>query len=123
MLVTYNSYEHVRGAAGVHSTDVALVPSCLVILSNMLWFVIQHYTTPQNVHWLHDMRVLSTRRHPANPMSVLILRPREIQALVTKLRHRDATSKCCKGVDNAMPYHRTGYDRHAIRTPATQQIY
>ena len=32
--------------------------------------------------------VLSTRRHPAHSVSALILHPREIQALVTKLRHR-----------------------------------
>ena len=82
--------------------------------------------------------VLCNRRYPAHPVSVLILHPnisnrREIlvQALydtlilvVTRIRtiqrhfvgHRNAV----KGAGNAMPCHRTGCDRHNIRTPATQ---
>ena len=64
---------------------------------------------------------LCTRRHPAYPVSVLTFRPREILALWsqnhdTEIIHRNAV----KGVDNAMPCHRTGYDRHNIRSPATQ---
>ena len=34
----------------------------------------------------------------------------------TETLHRDAI----KGVDNAMPCHRTGYGRHNIRAPATR---
>ena len=38
---------------------------------------------------------------------------------------RDTTvgRNAVKGVDNAMPCHRTGYDRYKIRTPATQILY
>ena len=65
-------------------------------------------------------RFLPTR-HSAHPISVLILRPREIQALRsqnydTKMLHHNAV----KGVDDALPCHRTGIDRHNIRKLATQ---
>ena len=57
-------------------------------------------------------------------MSVLIRHPREIQALWsqnydTEILHRNTV----KEVDIAMPCHRSGYDRHKIRTPATQIHY
>ena len=57
----------------------------------------------------------------AHPVSTLILRPREIQALRsqnydTKMLHHNAV----KGVDDALPCHRTGIDRHNIRKLATQ---
>ena len=42
-----------------------------------------------------------------------------VYIVVHKIRrrlHRNAV----QGVDNAMPFHRTGYDRRNIRTPATQ---
>ena len=59
------------------------------------------------------MCVQSTRRHPAHPVSMLILHPRQIQALWsqnygTEILRRNAA----KGVANAMLCHRTGYDRH-----------
>jgi len=54
-------------------------------------------------------------------LSVPILHPREVQALWsqtydTEILHRNAA----KGVDNAMSCHRAGYNRHNVRTPATQ---
>ena len=60
--------------------------------------------------------VLSTGRHLAHPVSVLILPPREIQALWsenhdTEILHCNAVSR----VDNAMSCHRTGYDRYDIQ--------
>ena len=38
------------------------------------------------------------------------------------IRHKDDIVNAVKGVDNnATPCHRTGYDKHNIRTPATQE--
>ena len=58
----------------------------------------------------------STRRHPAHPVSVLILHPRNISSVVTsydtEIMHRNA-------FDNAMSCPSTGYDRHNIHTSAT----
>ena len=55
----------------------------------------------------------STRRHPAHPVSVLILHPRKISSVVTsydtEIMHRNA-------FDNAMSCPSTGYDRHNIHT-------
>ena len=55
----------------------------------------------------------STRRHPAHPVSVLILHPRKICSVVTsydtEIMHRNA-------FDNAMSCPSTGYDRHNIHT-------
>ena len=55
-----------------------------------------------------------------HPVSVLILHPihREIQALWSQNYDTEIThGNAVKGVDNAMPCHRTysGYDRHNIR--------
>ena len=59
----------------------------------------------------------STRRHPAHPVSVLILHPRKISSVVTsyetEIMHRNA-------FDNAMSCPSTGYDRHNIHTSATE---
>ena len=42
--------------------------------------------------------------------------------LVLMIRHKDDIVNAVKGVDNnATPCHRTGYDKHNIRTPATQE--
>ena len=57
----------------------------------------------------------STRRHPAHPVSVLILHPRKISSVVTsydaEIMHRNA-------FDNAMSCPSTGYDN--IHTSATE---
>ena len=59
----------------------------------------------------------STRRHPAHPVSALILHPRKISSVVTsydtEIMHRNA-------FDNAMSCSSTGYDRHNIHTSATE---
>ena len=59
----------------------------------------------------------STRRHPAHPLSVLILHPRKISSVVTsydtEIMHRNA-------FDNAMSCLSTGYDRHNIHMSATE---
>ena len=59
----------------------------------------------------------STRRHPAHPVSVLILHPRKIRSVVTsydtEIMHRNA-------FDNAMSCPSTGYDRHNLHTSATE---
>ena len=59
----------------------------------------------------------STRRHPAHPVSVLILHPRKISSVVTsydtEIMHRNT-------FDNAMSCPSTGYDRHNIHTSATE---
>ena len=59
----------------------------------------------------------STRRHPAHPVSVLILQSRKISSVVTshdtEIMHRNA-------FDNAMSCPSTGYDRHNIHTSATE---
>ena len=59
----------------------------------------------------------STRRHPAHPVSVLILHPRKISSVVTsydtEIMHRNA-------FDNAVSCPSTGYDRHNIHTSATE---
>ena len=57
-------------------------------------------------------------------LSVPILHPREVQALWsqtydTEILHRNAA----KGVDNAMSCHRAEYNRHNIRTQATQILH
>ena len=59
--------------------------------------------------------VVSTRRHPAHPVSVPILPPREIQALWsqnhdTEILHTNVVSR----VGNGMTCRRTGYDRYGI---------
>ena len=61
----------------------------------------------------------STRRHPAHPVSVLILHPRKISSVVTShdteiMHHRN------NAFDNAMSCPSTGYDRHNIHTSATE---
>ena len=60
----------------------------------------------------------STRRHPAHPVSVLILHPRKISSVVTsydtEIMHRNA-------FDNAMSCPSTGYDRHNIHTSAQRR--
>ena len=58
---------------------------------------------------------LYARRHPAHPVSVLVLHSKGLQALwslydTEMIMHRNAV----KGVDNAMPCHRN------VRNPATQ---
>ena len=59
----------------------------------------------------------STRRHPAHPVSILILHPRKISSVVTsydtEIMHRNA-------FDNAMSCPSTGCDRHNIHTSATE---
>ena len=73
--------------------------------------------------------VLSTRRHPAHPVSVLILRPMQTQALWsqnydTEIPHRNAVkgvdNNAVKGIDNAMLCHRTGHNRD--NTLAIKQV-
>ena len=59
----------------------------------------------------------STRRHPAHPVSVLILRPREISSVVTSY---DTEIMYRNAFDNAMSCPSTGYDRHNIHTSATE---
>ena len=68
---------------------------------------------------------LYARRHPAHPVSVLILHPTrgKIQALWsqnydTETLHRNVV----KGVGSAMSCYRPGYDRRNICTPASQVI-
>ena len=66
--------------------------------------------------------VLSTRRHPAHPVPVLIhhLSNREIQALWSQNYDTAKLHRCViQGVDNAMSCNSifsTGYDRHNIHT-------
>ena len=74
---------------------------------------------------------MSARRHRAQPVSVLILRPitnREIQALwsptydteILQFVHRSAA----KGVDNAMPYAIVlETDMHNMRRPVVQAVW
>ena len=43
-------------------------------------------------------------------------------SVITKLRHRDTTAvhrNAVKGVDNAMPCHRSEYGKHNIRNAST----
>ena len=65
--------------------------------------------------------VPSTRRHPAHPVSVAILLPREIQALWsqnhdTEILHTNVVSR----VGNGMTCRRTGYDTYGIQMLAIQ---
>ena len=68
------------------------------------------------------IKPLVSRRHPAHLVFVLILHPSEMQICghKTTMRRYYIVMQYVKGVDNAMPCHLTGYDRHIIRTPATQ---
>ena len=59
----------------------------------------------------------STRRHPAHPVSVLILHPRKISSVVTSY---DTEIMRRNAFDNAMSCPSTGYDRHNIHTSATE---
>ena len=63
---------------------------------------------------------LSTRRHPAHPVSALILHPRELQALWSQ--NYGTGSYVVPGRHqyyNAMLRILLGYDRHNIHTPVT----
>ena len=66
------------------------------------------------------IKPLVSRRHPAHLVFVLILHPSEMQICghKTTMRRYYIVMQYVKGVDNAMPCHLTGYDRHIIRTPA-----
>ena len=76
--------------------------------------------------------VFSTRRHPAQPMSVPALQPynrkgTNYRYVVTKQRLTDTTRyQVCRNavgrVDDAMPCHRTEYDRHNIRILAPPKV-
>ena len=63
----------------------------------------------------------STSRHPAHPVSVLILHPRKISSVVTSYTHTHDTEIMHRNAfDNAMSCPSTGYDRHNIHTSATE---
>ena len=74
--------------------------------------------------------ILFTRRHPAHPVSMLILHPVPVKERYKLCGHKTTTRDTIntavpwyivmREVDNAMPCHCTGYDRHTICTPATQ---
>ena len=76
-----------------------------------------HNTQYRTVCVFFTLNRSSTRRHPAHPVSVLILHPRKISSVVTsydtEIMHRNA-------FDNAMSCPSTGYDRHNIHTLATE---
>ena len=48
---------------------------------------------------------------------------RDTSSEVTKPRHKILRRNAAKGVDNARPYHRTGYDRHNILYARQQPRY
>ena len=69
--------------------------------------------------------VVSTSRHPAHPVSVPILPPREDTCyVVTKPQHRNTTyrynTNVVRRVDNGMTCRRTGYDRCDVQMLAIQ---
>ena len=78
--------ERSRGLGDVYKRQIT---ACVVVLLPQ-----SLYLKDQRGHWVCWMRVcsshqtvLSTRRHPAHPVSVPILPPREIQALWLSLIH------------------------------------
>ena len=66
---------------------------------------------------------LYARRHPAHPVSVLILHPTrgKIQALWSQNYDTETLHIVVQFsiVDNAIPFHRAGYDRHNTYTHAS----
>ena len=64
------------------------------------------------------LHVLSTRRHPAQPVSVPILEPKKRYKFcghkATPQRYYVATYAVSTAVGNAKPCHHPGYDRHDI---------
>ncbi|CAM9528495.1 unnamed protein product [Laminaria digitata] len=73
-------------------------------------------------HLSCSLFVLSTRRHPAHPVPVLLLHPREIEGVWLQItRQRWYVHNAERRVDNAMPCQRTGCDKHNIHEPANQE--
>ena len=95
-----------RGCCAVDGRTIHITGSCLKNMRNLV-IVCVFFTLNRS----------STRRHPAQPVSVLILHPRKISSVITsydtEIMHRDA-------FDNAMSCPSTGYDRHNIHTSATE---